>query len=389
MEVEPHETIDPNLQGAACSEILEETEKKKNQKLKKSLTKTISSNILENINEMPSQENVADTLNKENIKTAVKETPESEIKKPSAENKSPAKKKIGTKKVLVDKNENSTQLVPAVEEKAKKEAPQETKEPDVEPPSKPIERRKSRIFEAAEKFQNLISPTETKTPSEKPKKVLIPGVSVDGFKKEFERKASLTSTTPPKVKGALTKKIPVKKSEDKQESVEIIDKAQPEPKETDEEKKERLRNAVNIISSALDKEGTRKSKSRPCIERKPPVPFGVSGRSASGNIGMLTTPLSPPPGPKPYVPIKLSDLHLQKVEDKPETLEENENKVSSAEITLKSATLPRRKTTKAEIQLNYPVPKPTQMNFKTEMAHNVEGYQPQGAEIVAEITLPR
>lgn len=51
------------------------------------------------------------------------------------------------------------------------------------------ERRRSRIFEAAEKFQSLNSPT-----SEKPKKIVIPGVSVGNFKKEFERKASLTSS---------------------------------------------------------------------------------------------------------------------------------------------------------------------------------------------------
>lgn len=52
--------------------------------------------------------------------------------------------------------------------------------------------------------------------------------------------------------------------------------------------------------------------------------------------------------------------------------QEAENKTSSAEITLKSATLPRRKTTKAEIKLDYPVPKPATMEFKTEMAHRVE-----------------
>lgn len=51
------------------------------------------------------------------------------------------------------------------------------------------ERRRSRIFEAAEKFQSLNSPT-----SEKPKKIVIPGVSVGNFKKEFERKASLTNS---------------------------------------------------------------------------------------------------------------------------------------------------------------------------------------------------
>lgn len=51
------------------------------------------------------------------------------------------------------------------------------------------ERRRSRILETAEKFQGSAATT-----SDKPKKIVIPGVSVDSHKKEFERKASLTST---------------------------------------------------------------------------------------------------------------------------------------------------------------------------------------------------
>lgn len=54
--------------------------------------------------------------------------------------------------------------------------------------SKPAERRKSRVFEAAEKFQNANNQNNDKL-----KKIIIPGVSVGSFKKEFERKASLTS----------------------------------------------------------------------------------------------------------------------------------------------------------------------------------------------------
>lgn len=52
------------------------------------------------------------------------------------------------------------------------------------------ERRKSRIFEVAEKFQSMSA-----TNNDKVKKIVIPGVSVGNFKKEFERKASLTSQT--------------------------------------------------------------------------------------------------------------------------------------------------------------------------------------------------
>lgn len=67
--------------------------------------------------------------------------------------------------------------------------------------------------------------------------------------------------------------------------------------------------------------------------------------------------------------------------------QEAENKTSSAEITLKSATLPRRKTTKAEIKLDYPVPKPATMEFKTEMAHRVEA-APKLATQRSEVTFP-
>lgn len=54
----------------------------------------------------------------------------------------------------------------------------------------------------------------------------------------------------------------------------------------------------------------------------------------------------------------------------------SDSKKSTAEITLKSATLPpQRKTAKAEIRLNYPAPKPATMEFKTEMAHHIEAPQ--------------
>lgn len=159
----------------------------------------------------------------------------------------------------------------------------------------------------------MITANENKTTAmpEKPKKLIIPGVSVGGFKKEFERKASLTSTSPPKLKGMLTKKsfsVDKTKSTEPEKAIEKVSEEkvkQPEFKAqspNEEERKLKLKNAVNIISQALDKEGTRKSKSRPCM-RKPPVPFGASGRSASGSIGMITSPLSPPPDRIP--------LHLQ------------------------------------------------------------------------------
>lgn len=363
MDVEQtEEIIDQSLEGAACAEIIEESKKnevKKPNKVKRTVS-SVGSTVLEGINE--------ETLtNKEN--EGVKEKPES---------KTTPKKKTIKKKVLTDKNETSKSKTPpkqTEEDVATKNKVVENENNKKDEETKPMERRKSRIFEAAEKFQNMISPTNSKPQVvEKPKKIVIPGVSVGGFKKEFERKASLTSTSPPKIKTAPTKKLIIdaqQKSTDQEEeeNLKIETKPEQDPKTPDpDDRNERLRTAVNIISSALDKEGTRKSKSRPCCIRKPPVPFGASGRSASGNIGLLTSPLSPPPGPRPFVKAQLDKA--EKVEEAPEPFVE-ENKTSSAEITLKSATLPRRKTTKAEIHLNYPVPKPATMEFKTEMAHNV------------------
>ncbi|XP_074036332.1 nuak family kinase 1 isoform X1 [Leptinotarsa decemlineata] len=387
MDIEQNEVItDPSSQGAACSEILEEAEKTKLQKVKRTLSTSLSTKVLEGINEIPSQENVADTLGKENVES-VQETKVDE-KKTFSGSKTPIKKKLVKKKVLTDRDENSKEMTANSEEKSAPLEEVKEKESEPEPPSKPIERRKSRIFEAAEKFQNMISPTEPKPASmEKPKKIVIPGVSVGGFKKEFERKASLTSTSPPKLKSTLSKRIVPEKKPEEKEPVEqtVVKESELESIKNEEDIKERVRNAVSIISSALDKEGTRKSKSRPCIMRKPPVPFGVSGRSASGNIGMLTSPLSPPPGPKPFIKHNFDKMEVKQVMDKSEP--EDESKTSSAEITLKSATLPRRKTTKAEIQLNYPIPKPTPMGFKTEMAHNIKAY-PSPVTQKTEVVVP-
>lgn len=389
MDVESNEANqDISAQGAACAELLEEAKKaeksesRKANKVKKTLSTSLSSKLLEGINEIPSQENVASSVDKENIQ-AVAQTEDKSETKPTA------KKRLVKKKVLADKNE----VVKPKDSEQETEQKLEKEEEQEETPTKPVERRKSRIFEAAEKFQNMISPTESNksVPVEKPKKILIPGVSVDGFKKEFERKASLTSV-PRKALNSVSKKVL-----DQQKA---IDSEVPEPKKqsppkeekaplteaVEDERKERVRNAVNIISSALDKEGTRKSKSRPCCVRKPPIPFGVGGRSASGNIGLLTSPLSPPLGPKPFVKPQFDvKSEAKQVAETPEPVEEN--KTSSAEITLKSATLPRRKTTKAEIKLNYPAPKQATMEFKTEMAHNVTA-PPKASTQRSEVVVP-
>lgn len=118
------------------------------------------------------------------------EAPTEDVAKPAAK-KSPVKviKKLIAKTKTSDLVEALSTMSPDKEHppvlERKFSLPDETLKPSGE-------RRKSRIFETAEKFQAMNSPTAT---LEKPKKIIIPGVSVGNFKKEFERKASLTSAT--------------------------------------------------------------------------------------------------------------------------------------------------------------------------------------------------
>ncbi|XP_065155761.1 uncharacterized protein [Atheta coriaria] len=481
---------DPSMQGAACAEIIEEAKIKEatrkqasqvkdvkdpKEKVKRTTSVSLSTKVLEEINENPSQENIAvmkeikeTKENKENKENKDVNTNKVEVKDVKEDVKiaaTPEKKKKSVRKkpaALGEKNETVKTKsevqktdTPAIEKvEIPKETPKEVKTEKVEKkeptppkeapatapptpttPSKVPERRQSRIFEQAEKFQSLISTGEKeKSPEkQKPKKIIIPGVSVGGFKKEFERKASLTSTSPPKLRGAASKKLII---DDKKDSIDLDNESTPgtpsvatptvaspvkpaevkpkvEPVKTtpinveptptkleevvqteseapvEDERKIKMKNAVSIISSALDKEGARKSKSRPCMVRKPPVPFGVSGRSASGSIGVI--PPIAQPTPKPFtraISSPTPNSSTPEVAKSPESpLSPPSEQTSSAEITLKSATLPRRKSTKAQIQLDYPKPKPATMEFKTEMSHHVQA-PPATPQQRSEVTVP-
>jgi len=79
---------------------------------------------------------------------------------------------------------------------------------DLASPTKNVERRRSKIFETAEKFNMFLSGSDPKSPTtEKPKKVFIPGVKVSDYKQAFERRSSLSSTSlPVPVKNSSSKK---------------------------------------------------------------------------------------------------------------------------------------------------------------------------------------
>lgn len=159
-----------------------------------------------------------------------------------------------------------------------------------EVPAKTFERRRSKIFETAEKFNQMASSVE----SEKPKKIFIPGVNVGGAKRVFERKASLSSiTTPPPMKHTASKMIiDVPSTTDTKRNENSSDKSKQTRNENEEvemegeekKKEEAKKRAVDIISGAIG---------------KPPMQRRING--------------SPPVSPSSQEPKKISSKVSSKV----------------------------------------------------------------------------
>lgn len=135
------------------------------------------------------------------------------------------------------------------------------------PPGKPTERRRSKIFETAEKFNQLAAGVE----NDKPKKIFIPGVNVGGAKRAFERKASLSSIVPPQtVKQSASKVIIDVPNETKNEKIEdkanTVMKTSPETKDESLKREEEKKRAVDIITGALGKPPVQKK-----LNGSPPI----------------------------------------------------------------------------------------------------------------------
>lgn len=147
-------------------------------------------------------------------------------------------------------------------------------------PDESSERRKSRIFETAEKLQSLASQNQEKPTSKFPSSGAVG--SVNNFKKEFERRASLTSTTAP------TAVTPV----------------------TPPEKKSPEKSPEKLIAATVE---------------KPPLPVAVPTP-----VEVKPTPVvAPPPAP---VPIQTNESFLSDT-----TLHSNDSKTSLQNFSLEEA----------------------------------------------------
>lgn len=271
----------------------------------------------------------------------------SSVVDPSAKKSSPTKI---TKKVV--NKAKTAEVVP----EAEPAVPVERKNslPDEDKAS--TERRRSKIFETAEKFQS-----GNQANSDKLKKIVIPGVSVGNFKKEFERKASLTSTNLPtgERKLSLEKQgsdssggqptptesrkssigdgdTVITPTEEKASSIQLAKAADEAAVSNDskssitsfslEEARRSMENSIALLNQAktessheldqlcnktknvaVSEDRQEKLKSareiignaipvgRMCMGvRKPPVPFGMNGRSISGSVVPSPTSASKP-----------------------------------------------------------------------------------------------
>ncbi|XP_067619057.1 serine/threonine-protein kinase par-1 isoform X2 [Eurosta solidaginis] len=238
------------------------------------------------------------------------------------------------------------------------------------------DRRKSRVLETTEKLQQM----NAGNGGEKPKKLNIPGVSVGSFKKEFERKA----TNPPQPQGptpgelrAMEEMAAAAAAAQELDANEQKATNAPQPPPSDAGSVETSDSKNSVASLSLDdarrsmensiallrqaQSESSKEVDQLCAqtenievsETSNPMVAAERERklkNARAIIGNAIQPASPGGDPN------------------------NTVKTSTATITLKSATLPRRKpTAKTEIQLEIKprIVEQPNMRFTTEMQHPV------------------
>lgn len=268
-------------------------------------------------------------------------------------------------------------------------------------PARTFERRRSKIFETAEKFNQMASSTET----EKPKKIFIPGVNVGGAKRVFERKASLSSIgAPPPAKPSASKVIidvPTEKRTDKsveqpKQSRETRNDEQqqlPQQQQDEEEKKrdDAKKRAVDVITGAIGKPPVqRRVNGSPPVSppghepKKLPLKIPVGANDSRTATVSVSTPIDTnfsfdqSANSDKQASVSGGAATSPANDRRMDNAQPEEPRMSSKmEITLKSATLPRpRKTSKAEISLSG-AKSSEPVAFRSEVAAKIDAFQPQ------------
>ncbi|KAI4502185.1 hypothetical protein M0802_002867 [Mischocyttarus mexicanus] len=249
--------------------------------------------------------------------------------------------------------------------------------------TKPVERRRSKIFETAEKFNQMSSCLE----NEKPKKIFIPGVNVGGAKRAFERKASLTSGTITPVKHNASKVIiDVDKKSEKIEDKSKLNQASIDIEEKSIKRDEAKKRAVDIISGAIGKPPVLRK-----VNGSPPtspqnqeskkiglkIPIGPNDIRSATTVSVSTPTENKFSFDNNSISSDITTPTTCEISNNDNSQTEEPKLSSKMEITLKSATLPRpRKTSKAEITLSGHKT-PDTVAFKSEVEAKVDAFPSQ------------
>ncbi|KAJ4439660.1 hypothetical protein ANN_07788 [Periplaneta americana] len=224
-----------------------------------------SSNIASNVEESPSQDSKELVSKSETLAVTANKTSDSEISKNSvsaskddSENKTVDQPKTTSVKAKKSHGDLSLGKLGSSSDKS-------SGVEDLPSPTKPVERRRSKIFENADKFNIFLSGSEPKSPTaEKPKKVFIPGVKVSDYKQAFERRSSLTSVPlPSPVKSSISKKsvepstksVPSKSSTTDNETADV-----PKTIKSNVELSSDVTNSITESSSSLPKQSENNKK---------------------------------------------------------------------------------------------------------------------------------
>uniref|UniRef100_T1PAV4 Protein kinase n=1 Tax=Musca domestica TaxID=7370 RepID=T1PAV4_MUSDO len=251
------------------------------------------------------------------------------------------------------------------------------------------ERRKSRIMETAEKFQAMNAATGQA--SDKPKKLVIPGVSVGSYKKEYERKAStpaagggqqqLTAGERRALEevaaaAAAAAAAEAEQNEELMEpseetsNVEASDSKASVSSFSLEDARKSMENSIALIRQAQSESS--KEVNNLCAKPEYEMPQVAGGGEREQKLKNARTIIGNAIQPAASASQGISD----NVSNAPAPAPAGTMKTSTASITLKSATLPRRKVgARSEIQLDIKPPPPiveqSNMRFTTEMQHPI------------------
>ncbi|XP_075236599.1 nuak family kinase 1 [Lycorma delicatula] len=248
----------------------------------------------------------------------------------------------------------------------KKKPDEDEKIIDEDKPSKPIERRKSKIFETAEKFNNIQNQQEIVKPP--PKKVFLPGVKVSDAKKAYERKSSLASSSSFVKPGLLRRN------------------SSTEPTSPNSEFDRKFSLASTVALNKLVEDVEKLSKEEDEKEKKI-----ITEKKEDTEIEVPTDENQAADEIKTESIPEKSKLTDDEDKNRAKTIVQNAVQVASGAVSdnaaeKKAVTLPRRKTSRAEIKLA--TPKPVKPEFRSEVEHMVSAPQTTPYQQRSEVIFP-